>query len=82
MSKNLLNDYIEGMKEHLESNKLIRINSIDELDITRGELFEALDNEKIEYWKPFEMYTENGQIKTVPDDCIYCNQFYINEEVE
>lgn len=76
-----INEYIEGLKVDLQFNKVVRIDSFeDETGATEQDLFAALDAAGIEYTKPGGTYgDEHGQIKQVPDDCIYCDQFYIKD---
>jgi len=72
---NFIKDYIIGLKTYLESTKII---SIEELNNKQKELIlKQLDDEGIIY--ATHTYYEDGRAVQVPEGCIYCDKYYLNE---
>lgn len=75
-----LDNYIYGLKLNLEYSKISRLNIPEEVDFTIDDVLERLDNEGIEYSR-YDYINEDGEVKSLPEDTIYCDEFYTKENI-
>ena len=75
---NKTKEYVEGMKEHLESDKIIDLSACEDDGINYINILNELDNQNIKY-RTENYYNEHHQLKSLPSASIYCEQLYIEQ---
>ena len=75
---NKTKEYVEGIKEYLESNKVIDLSACEDDSISYNDILDELDNQNIKY-RAGNYYNEHNQLKSLPSMNIYCEQIYIDE---
>ena len=69
-------EYVEGIKEYLESNKIINLGFCEYYGVNYNDILDELDRQEIKY-RVHEYFDENGVFKNLAYRYIYCNQFFI-----
>ena len=75
---NKTKEYVEGIKEYLESNKVIDLSTCEDDGISYNNILNELNNQNIKY-RSENYYNEHNQFKSLPSMSIYCEQFYIEQ---
>ena len=77
---NKVKEYVEGLKVQLEFCNLANLEGAEEEGLTYQEIVDELDEQGIKNKVAFDLYVdEYGNFKEVPSDCIYCDEFYIDQ---
>ena len=71
-------EYVEGIKEHWEYNKIIDLSDCEVDSINYIDILNELDNQNINH-RIENYYNEHNQLKSLPSMSIYCEQFYIEQ---
>ena len=74
---NKTKEYVEGIKEYLESDKIIDLSACEQDGISYNDILDELDNQKVEY-RAGTYYNVHDHLKH-PTMSIYCDQFYIEQ---
>ena len=78
VNMNKTKEYVEGIKEYLESNKVIDLSACEDDSINYINILNELDNQNIKY-RTENYYNEYNQLKSLPSMSIHCEQFYIEQ---
>ena len=78
INMNKKKEYVEGIKEYLESNKIIDLSTCEDDGISYNNILDELDNQNIAY-STENYYDDYVQLKSLPSMSIYCDQFYIKQ---
>ena len=70
--------YVEGIKEYLESNKVISVEYCEDDGVNYNDILDELDRQEIKY-RVNGYFNKNGVFKNLPNMFIYCNQFFIEQ---
>ena len=75
---NKTKEYVEGIKEYLESDKIIDLSICEDDGISYSNILDEMGNQNIKY-RTGNYYNEHNQLKSLPSMNIYCEQFYIEQ---
>ena len=69
-------EYVSGIKEYLETNKVINLESCEDDGISYNDILDELDKQNIKY-QTVHYFNENGSFENLASRRIYSNQFFI-----